>query len=579
MKNFYLFLLFVISNSLSFAVEISGTVLVDEGTHNDILISFIAKSPSSVSTSISTDASGDFSTEVEIGTYDVRYTKEGYDTIIFSDVFFTSNTVLKDTTLGIIYDWTDVSGEISGIWSNKKYRIIGDITIPLNDTLIITSGIKILLEDDQNINVLGGLIIQGNENDLVSIDGNHLSHIIVSNTNDNTNGFLHMSHTTVSEPWIHISGKHTGTLKTLDVSHCSFSSTRSNPIVIDECENLSIYDATFVGYPDTEFEDPYSIVFKTLNSPNIQFKKIHLRSRPGLKVESTTSALSFHFDSCTFDTLRNFWIPDLLVSTPESTSPTSLKISHSTFTSCKDGLSRNIDSTTIEYCIFEKTEIYHSKTLFTNNIMIVGSTWNTFLSDNTITNNTFVNSEIPFFGNGVGEPSSVSNNIFYNSSIIFSSFEGVFRNNLLYNAGISGDHSSNGLGQVLITNRNGTPSDIYYNIIDEDPDFISTQKGDINYFRCASSSPAINAGVNENEFLGAYASLDLVTNYNLAKPQTIIFRTNEIVSVENIKHYRIYDLNGRLFLSGDHAFNIDISSLSTGSYLLIHDGQSSLFMK
>lgn len=68
------------------------------------------------------------------------------------------------------YSQTNVSeGTVSGRWEKQSspYVIKGDITIPADETLVIEAGVKVLLDPDCKIAVLGSLVAEGIRNDSI----------------------------------------------------------------------------------------------------------------------------------------------------------------------------------------------------------------------------------------------------------------------------------------------------------------------------------------------------------------------------------------------------------------------------
>ena len=68
---------------------------------------------------------------------------------------------------------TEVEGEVSGVWTveDSPYRIIGEISIPEEDTLAITRGVEVTVLSELSIIVHGVLIVTGNEDEIVVIHG------------------------------------------------------------------------------------------------------------------------------------------------------------------------------------------------------------------------------------------------------------------------------------------------------------------------------------------------------------------------------------------------------------------------
>ena len=69
---------------------------------------------------------------------------------------------------------TDVSGNQFGSWNlaGSPYNIIGEITIPANETLEIEAGVEIIAMGNYKITALGNILAIGTLNDTIRFYGN-----------------------------------------------------------------------------------------------------------------------------------------------------------------------------------------------------------------------------------------------------------------------------------------------------------------------------------------------------------------------------------------------------------------------
>ncbi|MEA2095659.1 MAG: right-handed parallel beta-helix repeat-containing protein [Candidatus Cloacimonadota bacterium] len=69
---------------------------------------------------------------------------------------------------------TNVSGNQSGIWNlaGSPYNIIGEITVPTNETLQIEAGVEVVAMGNYKITALGNIIVEGTVNDTIRFYGN-----------------------------------------------------------------------------------------------------------------------------------------------------------------------------------------------------------------------------------------------------------------------------------------------------------------------------------------------------------------------------------------------------------------------
>ncbi len=70
---------------------------------------------------------------------------------------------------------TDVSGNQSGVWNlaNSPYNIIGEITVPPNETLQIEAGVEVIAMGNYKITALGNILASGTFNDTIRFHGNN----------------------------------------------------------------------------------------------------------------------------------------------------------------------------------------------------------------------------------------------------------------------------------------------------------------------------------------------------------------------------------------------------------------------
>lgn len=69
---------------------------------------------------------------------------------------------------------TEVSGVVSGVWTaqNSPYMVVGDITIPANESLNIQTGVEVVFQGNYSITALGRILAIGTETDSIRFYGN-----------------------------------------------------------------------------------------------------------------------------------------------------------------------------------------------------------------------------------------------------------------------------------------------------------------------------------------------------------------------------------------------------------------------
>ncbi len=121
--------------------QVSGKAFLEGATdHSGITVKFTAISPSAVTDSTLTMINGSYSINIKGGVYIVTFKKDDLDDSYNKGetVLLQTKQVLRDITLSnTIY----VQGNQKGRWyKSKKYKVIDDVNIPANDSLIIEAG-------------------------------------------------------------------------------------------------------------------------------------------------------------------------------------------------------------------------------------------------------------------------------------------------------------------------------------------------------------------------------------------------------------------------------------------------------
>jgi len=103
-----------------------------------------------------------------------------------------------------IFAQTEVEGNQSGMWvaDNSPYHVIGDITVPTGEVLIIEAGVEIIFQDHYRLTVLGIINANGTENDIISFTTTNFSSgwdgvsigKSVTGANTSADGISHFTH-------------------------------------------------------------------------------------------------------------------------------------------------------------------------------------------------------------------------------------------------------------------------------------------------------------------------------------------------------------------------------------------------
>jgi len=100
---------------------------------------------------------------------------------------FAGNNYFEDQSLNDIFlepgDAIPVlGGEQTGVWDNSlPLWILGNVTVPTGDTLIVESGVYVDIIEDYFINVYGTLLIYGEEQEPVVVNKPYLNYSSLTN--------------------------------------------------------------------------------------------------------------------------------------------------------------------------------------------------------------------------------------------------------------------------------------------------------------------------------------------------------------------------------------------------------------
>jgi hypothetical protein len=125
------------------AATVTGhAYLQGQANNSGINVVFTAQSLSATSDSTTTDSSGTYSLTLANGVYEVFFTKPHYypDTIA-AQVFSGNDTLASQTLEFISVPFRNLAGNIDGVLqSDSVYYVVGNATVPENDSLIIQPG-------------------------------------------------------------------------------------------------------------------------------------------------------------------------------------------------------------------------------------------------------------------------------------------------------------------------------------------------------------------------------------------------------------------------------------------------------
>jgi len=568
---YYIFALTVLQSHPMLSQITGKAFLAAQQYHNDIKVIFIPLSPSAIRDSTLTDSLGNYSISINGGVYKVLFTKNGYQDYDYSNgdpITLNGNEILSSITLqpgNIEY----ISGNYSGHMLNTtSYIIVGDLYIPVDDTLIIEKGTVIKINSDCNIHVYGFLyacgdsispiIFTSSRNDPSAgdwsgilfynsaNDNSIISHSVVEYGGDGTtgNGSINIDQ---SNPTIE-----NNIIRYINGNAIYFEDHSSSII-----RNNNIHDFSIIGiWPDWGN-----------NTPLIEGNTVY-NGYKGIKASSYTAPVIsgntiFNMETC--------------IDVGNSSSP--IIVNNALFSSVNGITCGNYSNTNLPTPLIYNNYIYNNS--------IAGIDYYDY-AQGYIKMNIIINNSVGILACIKGQPNEISYNLIWNNDYDYY------------------DVSQIGIGQIVTTNSNGAECDPYYNI-SENPAVISLD----SLYILDSISPCIDAGepnsdVYHIDFYGncrywdgnhdndtiidigpfEYNSVPYIppaanSIISLDHPELFLIYPNPCRDYILIKSYinkecdvEIFDLNGKFIKIKYHiktintVQKIDISSLANGLFFI-----------
>ena len=132
------------TNSLVLAVQVDGYCYLEGQPHHDATrVFFQADSPTALTDSTFTDASGYYTIDLLPGIYDIYYSQGWFMQSAFYNQLVSEAITLPEVTLLDASGAEYLSGSLSGTLNNSMYIVQGDVTVNGGDSLIIEPGVRL----------------------------------------------------------------------------------------------------------------------------------------------------------------------------------------------------------------------------------------------------------------------------------------------------------------------------------------------------------------------------------------------------------------------------------------------------
>jgi len=137
---------------------VSGHAFLElQEAHDGIKVKFERIAPSYLADSTFTDSTGYYNLALEGGIYRINFSKTEYIELLVPDT-----PIYQDTTfMGHTLEAIGLSGELTGQLASGVYKVGGDISIPINEVLIIDPGVILQFMQDVKFEVFGTLKAEG----------------------------------------------------------------------------------------------------------------------------------------------------------------------------------------------------------------------------------------------------------------------------------------------------------------------------------------------------------------------------------------------------------------------------------
>jgi hypothetical protein len=499
--------------------------------HSGIKVKCLAVSPSAITDSTLTGSDGSYSLTVEVGIYNIEFSKTGYISQSLPNYFISQDTTLPDVTL-LFGTLVDISGIITGTLSAAYvYRVVGDLTIPDTSSLTIEPGVQLRFDGEYNLYCYGPINAVGTVDDSIYFTSNQPSPgpgdwggvYVYYNDYDSTN---------LANQFV----------------YCVFTYGRGNAAQLEINSSLASVNRSSFRHGDrgdVYFTNSYGVVKNTQfsggtnnswninnNHSEVYYRNILLTnfndafySTNNADVELKTSSFlngnrralytdgwsTILVDSCLFNNIYNDWVVQFHDNSLARFTNNILDDVHpwnvlGIWSNAHVDVINNYIEGTMNYADYDNnTRNQNHAPQIAYNVIVRNEQNNCIeglrVRDSNLLiqvhHNTIVGFTCGNRGINVYNDDSLaihSNIVFGNSNAINSNNNGYmdysyncfFANNNL----MQDNDFPAGFSQVVTTNANGDPSDIYANIF-LDPEFEDASNND---FDLKVTSPAINAG-------------------------------------------------------------------------------------
>lgn len=532
-----LFAIILLQCSLpGFSFTVTGNAFLDNSTdHSGIQIKFVPKSPSAILDSTLTLTDGSFKVDVNVGLYDIEYSKSGYQIFFSNGVLINEDISLSDMTISPNVlepqNVKFVSGDIHGTWyGDTVYHVIGNITVDSGKVLNVLPGTKVLFVGYYNIKIHGQLIARGSAVDKIIFtsgkDNKGKSDWKSLTIKEGASGTSYLEHTILEYAEFGV-----GNMSKLMIANSVFRHITAAAISVERLGDLSIRDS--------EIYDCGRGIINSGGVTKINTTVFH---------EITNDAIYIYLPLENTEIIDNlFYNTERAIFAEFGNEEVHIRFNK---------FYKNVEGIFLTFadcgaCTIGMSEISNNS-FYNIGRAIFLSSWSKVTDRIEIKKNVFLSINSLYLNESSNIVPFIEANLFHNNPI----------NNL--------NDFPEGFGQKVLTNNNGDSTDIYFNLF-QDPKVYSLDPDDPFFLHLKPDSPARNAAIDSSD-LGALPYLDLVSiNFDLQKPQLQYFDYDSVDlsftwnsyedSVESPVFYRVQILedNKTIYTSPqlqDTAFNL-----------------------
>jgi predicted outer membrane repeat protein len=465
----------------AYAVYVEGNLELEGAiTHSSAAVQFRPIDDSGRFQEVYPSSNGNYTAVLNSGSYNVFMYAQGFQPVWIRNISLTMDSVLEDQTLAIT-EIDDLFGYIDGELPAGSYHVTSDLIVDVLDTLVLHPGVQLYFDGGVEFIVFGTIQAVGTamEPIVMTADNrnNHWAQIYIYRSHPAQNPDDILSHCSISFGGVHARNTVPDDPATLYLENSYVFNNGYTAITLDQttileltnCEVSGNYHGVLVEeggtvvIEDCEFFENEGSAVKGFTGASINIDRCEFRNNVA------SSGAAIYLDDIAVSLIRNSRFIGNMAGNRGGAivvNTNNLVIDHCLFQNNSAGEGGAIS------CQSENAQCEIRNCTFDNNLAgLSGNAIDVVTDQIDLLNCIFTNHESPtmFFDHGASVQYST---FFGNSDPVLHGLDPV------------------GFGEVIYTNNNGDPCDVYQNLF-VDPMYADPFFGD---FSLVDASPCIDAG-------------------------------------------------------------------------------------